>query len=367
MTTCSRCGHENKPDVAVCERCGTVLTEEALPPPRLLAQIQGLIPPEPAILPGRLRGGSPHPLEVLATLQPDTIPAAAPLPPKEETVAGEESAGSITPTRTSQASALLVSVGAILILSAVLGRLLPPLSQQGIPRRPAVDAAYRLIDTLPQGAAVLIAWDYEPTTQGEMQLLAQPILQHLRLKQARLAHVSLRPTGPAVAASAGTMAAALDISALAQPPAVQLGFVPGDAAAVRALALSPAQTTTLDPQSVRTLGLEEEDSLQPFALLIQFSAETAATQEWVEQVASRQTTPFIVAASGAVAPVLRPYEQTGQIDALLSSYADALAYEERLGRPGPASRQENAQSMVHLFFILIVLIALFRSLLVPDA
>jgi hypothetical protein len=80
-------------------------------------------------------------------------------------------------------------------------------------------------------------------------------------------------------------------------------------------------------------------------------------------VAARSRAPLVVVASGAVAPLLRPYEQTGQIRALMSGYPDALAYEALLGVPGPATRQATGQALLTLLLLGAVLFAALRSLL----
>ena len=108
-------------------------------------------------------------------------------------------------------------------------------------------------------------------------------------------------------------------------------------------------------------GLDADETLEAFDLIIEFSAETAASREWIEQIASRQDTPMIIAASGAVAPTLRPYEQTGQIAALLSGYPDALAYEQILGQDGPASKQQSAQTWLSLLLVGLVIVLIIRS------
>jgi hypothetical protein len=110
------------------------------------------------------------------------------------------------------------------------------------------------------------------------------------------------------------------------------------------------------------LALAGDEPITAFDLIIEFSAETAASRQWVEQIAARQPVPLIVAASGAVAPALEPYAQTGQIVALLSGYPDALAYEALLGIPGTATGRQMAQNAVHLLVVAVVIAALIRSL-----
>ena len=95
--------------------------------------------------------------------------------------------------------------------------------------------------------------------------------------------------------------------------------------------------------------------------MIEFSAETSATQEWVEQIAVRQNVPLIVAASGAIAPTLRPYTQTGQIAALLEGYPDALAYEGLIGYRQETGQRQTAFSLVQGAFLALILVAMITA------
>lgn len=350
MIHCTHCGAANTPAAEICQACGEPL---ATPPPRprLLAQIQGLIPAEPAItapLPGvDAAPASADPVPVTAPAP--ALPPPPPLPPPSPTKAAAP--GSPLP------------LALLLIAAILLGLLWPEKSRPlPIPRRPDVDRAFAHIAALPAGARVLLAWEYDPTTQGEMQLLAEPILLHLRRQRAGAATVSLRPFGPAVAADAYAASERLPAAAgLFSPPPVELGFIPGQAAALRALAIAPIGAANLPELSGQALNLAADAPLTAFDLIILFSAEPAAGREWVEQVTARQPIPLIVAASGAAAPALRPYAQTGQITALLGGYTDALAYESLLGLPaGRAAGQMQAQSWAHGLLLILALAALVR-------
>ncbi len=389
MITCSNCGHENADEAKICERCAQPLDANTLPPPRLLAQIQGLIPPEPIISTGQLSGNvdlsaigvrekaaepevdallvagaaviasqiaepESEVVEPAPWLESDQrVAAPPPLPPH---VRHKEPAKE-------QPSRLPLVLALLALLLVIAGLRYPLAGDVAAPRRPSVETAYTYIEILPERPQILLAWDYEPTTQGEMQLFALPILQHLYQKGARIANVSLRPTGPAVAA------AAMAQFNLLRPPGIQsipprpvdFGFIPGDAVALRSLSVATVADSNLSAMNARTLGFGPDDTVESFDLIIEFSAETATSQEWVEQIATRLDIPVIMVASGAVAPVLRPYEQTNQIAALMSGYGDALAYERLLHIQGPATSQHTAQTLLHLLLIGVVCIALIRS------
>lgn len=389
---CPSCGKENPDGAEVCQHCGEPLAPVGRPP-RLLSQIQGLIPAEPVITSGELHDPVPF-------LSDDIIPGELPAPRPE----AEPSAAISTPMAAVATGAAAVSsrkdevkraeptpeiipptpvtvsrpatsppskswaqpvIAGIFFSVIFLGSLWNLLAPTGATLRPSVKDGYAFIEILPQNARVLLAWDYDPAAQGELQLLAQPILQHLRRKGAHTVYMSLRPFGPNVAADAFVLSNRWQLPGLrpAGPPPVEFGFIPGETAALRSLALSPVIASNEPAMSAAATGMKPAQTIDAFDLIIEFSADLASSQQWVEQIAVRSQTPLVVAASGAVAPVLRPYEQSGQIRALLAGYPDALAYETLLGQKGPAYAQATAQTLALLALLGVIFLAAFRSLL----
>jgi hypothetical protein len=384
VIVCPHCGAENPDDAGVCNECGQPLNT-AGNPPRLLSQIQGLIPAEPVITSGVLRSAAED-------LSEDVLPLVLPLPSAGESAsempaavaagaAGIASSQEPAPEETGQPPlvpppaspaknnrALPVIAGVFFAL-ILLGSLWNVLIPAGATLRPSVKNAYTFIEILQPTDRVLVAWDYDPATQGEMQLLAQPILQHLQRKGVSTVFMSLQPFGPNVATDAHTLSARMlpPHMASAAPNPVEFGFIPGDNAALRSLALSPIIASNQPAMSSLATGMHPAQTIDAFDLIIELSANMASTQKWVEQIAVRSKKPLIVAASGAVAPALRPYEQSGQIRVLLSGYPDALAYETLLGQKGPAYAQASAQTLALLAFLVVLFVAAFRSLLHPPS
>jgi hypothetical protein len=281
-------------------------------------------------------------------------PTTPPLPPAE----------AAPPAKSFWQEWTLPIIAGIFFAVILLGSFWNFLASEGAPVYPSVKNLYSFIEILPPDARVLLAWDYDPATQGELQLLAQPILQHLRRKGARMVFVSLRPFGPNVASDALALSNRLrPLDEPAGPPPVPFGFIPGESAALRSLAMSPVIASNQPAMSAQSTGLHPSQTIDAFNLIIEFSSDLSSTQQWVEQTAVRSKTPLLVAASGAVAPALRPYEQTHQIRALLSGYPDALAYEALLEQKGPAYAQSTAQTLALLALLGMILLAALRSLL----
>ncbi len=364
MTFCPHCGKENPEDATQCQHCEEPL-ETAGPPPRLLSQIQGLLLPEPVITTGRLQDPSHAlPLETLppalgqAEPEPEPEPVPEPPPPQPSPPQPKTAPQAFPPFS-------LWTVAALFFLLALGGSLWPKFYAQPAAVFPSVKNAYAFIEVLPRDARVLVAWDYDPATQGELRLLAHPILYHLQRRNIATSFVSLTPFGPNMAADALAYNIIHEPAIASRAPLpVQLGYLPGEEVALRSLVHSPIRTSNRPAYTAQAWQKDPAADLdQTVDLIIEFSSDFGRTQAWVEQVAARSQVPLVVAASAAVAPMLRPYEQTGQIRALLSGYPDALAYEHMLGiQRGPAARQALSQSLLHAALIGVVLVAGARSL-----
>jgi hypothetical protein len=389
MSVCPSCGKENPPDAEFCQYCNQPL-ETPGKPPRLLSQIQGLIPAEPVITSGRLRdsdsqlaaglavssgvvsekGGRSEPETAVAItgavvdditegqVEGAEEPAFKPTPPPPSPTVVSAPA----PTGGRNALAIIASIFIGVILFGSIGNLLAPATPSV---STSVKNAYTFIEILSSSSRVLLAWDYDPATQAELELLAQPILQHLQQKQVNTVFMSLRPFGPSVAADAYNLSSRLGAAnnmVVASPNPVEFGFIPGETAALRSLTLSPVMASNQPVLSAQASGIRPTETIDAFDLIIEFSSDFASSQQWAEQVSVRTKKPLIVAASGAVAPALLPYEQTGQIRVLLSGYPDALAYESLIGQRGPAYQQASAQTLALLAFLGVLFFAAFRSL-----
>ncbi len=367
MTTCPTCGKENPDDATQCQHCGEPL-EPAGPPPRLLSQIQGLLLPEPVITTGRLQDSSHAlPLDQLPSAFVQAEPEPAPeSPPETPPPSPQPPPGQPTSSAARDTSQLMLwTIAALLFLLALGGSLWSKQPVGGVAVFPSVKNAYAFIDILPPDARVLVAWDYDPATQGEMRLLAHPILYHLQRRNIATVFVSLTPFGPNMAADALAYNTIHEPAIASHAPLpVQLGYLPGEEVALRSLVHAPIRTSNHPAYTAQTWSIDPTADLdQAVDLIIEFSSDFGRTREWVEQVAVRTQVPMVVAASAAVAPMLRPYEQTGQIRALLAGYPDAVAYEQMLGiRHGPATRQTLSQSLLHAALIGVALVAGARSL-----
>lgn len=218
---------------------------------------------------------------------------------------------------------------------------------------PGLTAAYTAIDQLTPGSPVLVNWAYDPATAGEMDLLAQPVIEHLLTRRVQLVVVSQLPGGPATARGLIDQAA-LDLRrsvgffpASSQPLMIDGGFLPGgasvlpllgqDAANTVSAATLPGPTGPLSAQAVSIL------ASQGPALTLIFAAQAEDVQEWLEQVQPLDGVPVIAVVSAGADPILRPYLDSGQLLGLVSGFDGAFNYSQRLPHTPSADQSTRLQ------------------------
>lgn len=174
---------------------------------------------------------------------------------------------------------------------------------------------YNQIETLDSGARVLVAFDYDPSTVEEMDLVAGAIVGHLMDQQARVVAVSLLPAGAATAQEL------LERTAAGQPGYADgygrryanLGYLPGQMVAVRLLGQSVPKALPLDFLGNPVLDLEVMEgvvSLQDFDLIVELAAVQDSVRWWIEQGGTPHGIPLGAGVSASIEPLVRPYYET---------------------------------------------------------
>ncbi len=350
--------------------------EEALVPAELPAWVQAMRPVEatlPEVAPG---GPEPHieTLGPLAGLQgvlpavPTVKPTSKPGPPSLKLEATEEQQAQAAlleqllasesvplPLRTealvtSQRLLRWMITGLLfLVVSGMLlaGARIFPLPS-GVPLETL--AAIQAVETIPADAPVLVVFDYEPATVGEMEAAGAPLLDHLLLlRHPRLTLLSTSPTGAALAERF--------LSTILRERAYQrglqyinLGYLPGGQAGVYDFAQNPpaAMPFSLDGAPAwQTAPLQGVTRLADFAALIVLTDSLEAGRVWIEQAAPfRGRAALVMISSAQAGPMFLPYGQSAQINGLVNGLNGAVGVEQANGgRPGLVRRYWDAYSL----------------------
>ena len=218
---------------------------------------------------------------------------------------------------------------------------------------PGLDQAHQHIDSLTPNSPILVYWAYDAATAGEMDLVAQPVVEHLLHKRTTLIVVSQLPGGPAVARRVIAKAEeSVRRPARAQVTDNQIidgGFIPGGAASLPLLGAAPSRTLPVDPGWV---DLRERFSLAGLTetgpvLTLVLAARAEDVRRWLEQVQPINEGTVIAVTSAAADPALRPYLHSGQLVGLVSGWDGGSAYFRRLERTRSIAEQARTSRLTN--------------------
>ena len=212
-----------------------------------------------------------------------------------------------------------------------------------------------------ENARILLAVDYEPALSGELKAASSAVLQDLLASKATLVAVSLIPAGPVLAnemvASAGQSLPEFQL----QEQVINLGYLPGGASGLAALASQPAQAVpvTMDGNPAWEMpALEGITRLSDFSAVLLLSDNAENTRAWIEQVgAVLGDTPLLVISSAQIAPMVQPYVLSNQVDGLLAGLAGGASYHQLSQRSDGLARTywDTYQIGILLVIVLILL------------
>ncbi len=226
----------------------------------------------------------------------------------------------------------------------------------GVPNETVV--AIQSVEAVPENAPVLLIFDYQPATVGEMEATGASLIDHLIvMRHPRIALLSTSATGPALAEHFMSTV----IVDKGQPKYtrgvdyVDLGYLPGELAGVRRFAQNPSATLpfeagTRGAQSVWGTGvLSHVERYSDFAAVIVLTDSVETGRTWVEQTQLERGNGLLVLVSSAQAgPMLMPYVDSGQVNGMVSGIYGAAGTEQRnAGSPGiyglPGADDSNSQ------------------------
>jgi hypothetical protein len=216
-----------------------------------------------------------------------------------------------------------------------------------------VDSALKSVQSIPEGAPVLVVFDYEPARVGEMEAAAAPVFdQMILLHHPRLTFISTNETGAILAERfiSGPLAGHNYQSGVNY---LSLGYLPCGQMGIRAFvqdskATAPyafAQNSNLFDYTLTPAWelppLQGVTSLSQFAAVIVITDNADSARAWIEQTTSSPepipAIPFVAISSAQAAPMIQPYYASQQINGLVSGlYGGALFEQNNAGRPGTA-------------------------------
>lgn len=231
---------------------------------------------------------------------------------------------------------------------------------------PYTQALFDYIDKIPpDGPAVLISFDFDPSTAPELQPMAQSILRQCFAKHIKVLCLALYPT------YVGMIDIALssvkdEYGAKSGEDYVFLPYVPGVTAVMLSIGESIRNTFGRDYYGVLLDSLPMMRHIRNYddiALVVSISG-SSLPQSWAVLVGTTYHVKVGVGTTAVSAAEFYSWLQTGQFVGLLGGLKGAAEYENiieskgytRKGFRKTASKGMDAQSFVHILMIVLIII-----------
>ena len=217
-----------------------------------------------------------------------------------------------------------------LLMALAVG--VPILIQKTFPEEPTplAQASFDQIDQLPAGSKILIAFDYDPASEGELGPMATSFVHQCAEKGQKMYFMALWPVG------AQMIRSTIDRVITGYYPDleygkdyVDLGFKAGNEAVIKTIASDLAQYYPTDSRGTATSQIpmmQGINSLADFDLMLNVSAGYPGSKEWVLYAATPLKKPLVVGCTGVQAPLMYPYIPD-QVQGLLGAIKGAAEYE----------------------------------------
>jgi hypothetical protein len=233
-------------------------------------------------------------------------------------------------------------------------------------------ATFDEIEKLTPGDPVLLSFDYEPATEGELSPMATAFVKHAAEKKLKMYFMALTPLGPQMVDNTVDKVIKADFPGLVYgSDYVNLGYKSGYEAVIKVIVTNLRELYTTDSRGTALQDLpmmKGIENIQQMRLIVNLAAGYPGTKEWVQYA----VIPFpdrirlVVGCTGVQATTLYPYVPR-QIPGLLAAIKGAAEYEklvvDKYGGPTPDPKYQDAlrrmgpQLAGHLLIIALIIVA----------
>jgi hypothetical protein len=263
----------------------------------------------------------------------------------------------------------------IIYLLVAIGALIPIIRPIGLPTVPTepVMRLFDKIESLGPDDAVIISFDYGPSSEPELNPMAQSIMRHCFKRRIKVLVMALFPLGGVNMAIDQVAAIAAEFSDLQYGvDYVNLGYKDGAQAAMKRMDISIVALFPADVNGEPTAGMpimERTRNYDDVAVVISLATGIIG-EYWVNLVNAQFGVPVAVGCTAVSAPKYYAYLRAGQMMSLLgglkggSEYEKLLVdkyefarrlYEEPQIKKSSAMAGMDVQSIVHIIIIVFII------------
>lgn len=221
-----------------------------------------------------------------------------------------------------------------------------------------VEALYREIVAIPEGATVICSFDFEPGGEVELAPAAVVTVRQLLQKGCKVLTMALWPGG----SSEARKYMRLVVDGLRKRGVrkkygvdyVNLGFKQNNAIVLRQMGAGFSSTFPTDADGTpyddyeKLPMLAHVNKFRDVAFVLSFSVGTPGLREWVNVVNTQYGTKVGGALTAVSAPEIAPFLASGQLRGAMAGLRGAADYEALVKEPGTATLGMTVQSFVHI-------------------
>jgi hypothetical protein len=249
---------------------------------------------------------------------------------------------------------------------------IPILFELQFPEHPTklADDVFQEIEALDEGDKVLLAFDFDPASEGELGPMATAFVRHCCEKKLKMYFLALWPVGPQMIDDTIDKVIKADFPHLIYgEDYVNLGFKPGQEGVIKVIVTDLRQLYTTDARGTNVDQIpmcRGIDNIQDMDLIANVSAGYPGTKEWVQYAATPYKDKFrlVAGCTGVQAPLMYPY-LGDQLPGMLGAIKGAAEYEalviKKYGGENPdpkyleAKRRMGPQLIAHVLMILLII------------
>ena len=224
------------------------------------------------------------------------------------------------------------------------------------------------IDDLPDGSKILLAFDFDPASQGELLPMAQAFTRHCSIKGHKQYYMALWPLGsPMVELSIDTIEEEYPDMVYGEDE-MKFSYKAGGEAVIRMIMQDLRGMFPLDSKGTQLDDIpmtKNIKNIQDMDLIINVSAGDPGTKQWVQFAATPFGITTVSGCTGVQAPQMYPYIPE-QLAGVLGAIKAAAEYEAAIDEVYPsiaankkaqeAKRRMGPQLVAHSMMIVFILV-----------
>lgn len=224
-----------------------------------------------------------------------------------------------------------------IFLAMFLAVAIPLIMGMTFPEKPSdqVMAVYNAVENLPDGSNVVMALDYDPASEGELQPMASAFTRHCALKKHNIYFMTLWPQGgPMIQRSTDLLENDYPDTYKGKYGSkyVNLGFRAGNEGVIKLVVedLKKSYDTDVQGTNLNDIPLTKNlKNIQQVDLLCNVSAGYPGSKEWVLYGSAPFDIPTVIGCTGVQAPIMLPYIPQ-QLTGMLAAIKGAAEYEQAI-------------------------------------